>query len=101
MKKAEGDNLQARCEAWERLGSLELVDCIEHHREFGHTKWHDRTIRMKIPVDGRTMRPPTQDTWRQLIRLLLAFHGVRTDNDAVGDYQADRWGAAKRRDLRG
>lgn len=50
---------------------------------------------MRQPVNGQSMRPPTQDTWRQLIRLLLAFKGERTDNDAVGDYQAVRWGSGE------
>lgn len=94
MKKAEGDNLRERCEAWLRLGGGELVDCAAHHRAFHHSRYHDRTIPMKMPVNEQTMRPPLQDTWRQLIRLLLAFKGDRTDNDAVGDYQCDKWGSA-------
>lgn len=49
---------------------------------------------MKVPVTNRTTRPPTQDTWRQLIRLLLAFKGERTDNDMIGDYQCDAWGSS-------
>lgn len=92
MKRKEGDNLLARCEAWRDLGSTELLDCVDHHRAFRHTIYHDRTMRMKKPVRDETMRPPTQDTWRQLIRLLLAVKGERTDNDAVGDFQCTEWG---------
>lgn len=94
MKQEEGDNLLARCQAWQLLGSPELLDCVAHHRAFGHMTYHTRTMRMKIPVETETMRPPTQDTWRRLIRLLLAFKGERTDHDAIGDYQCDAWGSA-------
>jgi hypothetical protein len=93
MAKNEGDNLEARCDAWEKLGSPELLDCALHHRTFGLTKWHDRTVSMNLPINGATMRPPTQSTWRRLIALLLAYKGERTDNDAIGDYQASSWGS--------
>lgn len=36
--------------------------------------------------------PPTQATWRQLIRLLLAYKGVSPDLDDVRAYQRDHWG---------
>ena len=95
MKSDEGDNLIARCEAWQKLGSPELLDCVEHHRGFGHTKYHTPSSRMKVPVGNHSMRPPTQTTWRRLIMLLLAFKGARTDNDAIGHYQCEAWGSAK------
>lgn len=95
MKSDEGDNLLARCQAWQMLGSPELLDCADHHRVFCHTKYHTRSSRMKTPVAGYSMRPPTQTTWRRLIMLLLAFKGERTDNDAVGHYQCEAWGSAK------
>ena len=93
MAKDEGENLRERCEAWAKLGSPELLDNLEHHRAFGLTKWHDRTSAMRTRCDGFTMRPPTQSTWRRLITLLLAFKGERSDNDAVGHYQAAEWGS--------
>jgi len=81
MASHEGDNSLERCRAWARLGSPELLDCIEHHREFGLNKWHGST-------------PPTQSTWRQLIRLLLAYKGLSTDNDTIRRYQGAKWGTA-------
>jgi hypothetical protein len=56
-------------------------------------KHHTRNIPMKAPVGGQSMRPHTQSTWRQLIRLYLAFKGERSDNDAIGDYQCTKWGS--------
>jgi len=94
MAKDEGDNLLARCRAWQILGSGELLDNLEHHRAFNHMKHHTRTIAMKVPINGRSMRPPTQSTWRQLIRLYLAFKGDRIDNDSIGDYQCTECGSA-------
>jgi hypothetical protein len=94
MHKDEGDNLLARCDAWARLGGGELLDVREHHEAFGLTKYFDRTMRMEQPVDGRNMRPPTQNTWKQLIRLLLSYEGKRNDIDAIGDYQCDEWASA-------
>ncbi len=32
--KDETDNLDERCNAWSRLGGTELIDCLDHHREF-------------------------------------------------------------------
>lgn len=94
MHKDEGDNLLARCNAWARLGTGELLDAREHHEAFGLTKYFDRTLPMRQPINGRDMRPPTQNTWKQLICLLLAYEGKRSDIDAVGDYQAEEWGSA-------
>ena len=93
MQNDEGEKLSERCSVRERLGSLELIDCFEHHHTFGYLKWHNRTSRMRLPVKERTHRPPTQATWRQLIRLLLAYKGQRFDNDVIGDYQCDSSGA--------
>jgi hypothetical protein len=95
MHKDEVNNLLARCDAWARLGGGELLDVREHHRAFGLTKYFDRTMRMEQPVDDRTMRPPTQNTWKQLICLLLSYEGKRNDIDAIGDYQCDEWGFTK------
>lgn len=38
--------------------------------------------------------PPTQPTPRHLIRLLLAYKNLPTDNDTIRDYQRRKWGAA-------
>ena len=50
--------ISRRLSAWAKRGRLELEDIAEYHREFGVTKfWRDN--------------PPTQPTWRQLLRLML------------------------------
>jgi hypothetical protein len=37
---------------------------------------------------------PTQNTWRQLIRLLLAYEDKPYDNESIAAYQAEKWGRA-------
>ena len=36
MRADEGERLLERCSAWERLGSPELMGCLEHHDAFGY-----------------------------------------------------------------
>jgi len=79
MGKDGTDNLLARYEAWRQLRCAPVVDCAEHHRRFGFTKWHEP-------------HPPTQATWRQLIRLLLAYKGQEPSLDDIRAYQRDHWG---------
>jgi hypothetical protein len=76
----EGDNIKARRKAWIALGRGELVDCKDHHFGFGWTKWHQE-------------KPPTQPTWRGLIRLLLAIKSGRQPNlNDIRFYQRKHWG---------
>jgi hypothetical protein len=75
-----GDSLERRFESWKMLDSGPVIDCAAHHRGFGYTKWHQS-------------HPPTQATWRQLIRLLLSYKGQPTDLEAVRTYQRDQWGS--------
>ena len=70
MSKDGIDNLPARHNSWKLLGCAPTVDCEKHHRGFGFTKWHQ-------PY------PPTQSTWRQLIRLLLAYKGRNPNLDDI------------------
>jgi hypothetical protein len=79
MGKEGKDSLAARYESWNQLGRAEIVDCEKHHRGFGFTKWHD-------PL------PPTQPTWRQLVRLLLAYQEKDQSLDDIRAYQRDHWG---------
>ena len=68
--------------AWDKRGRLELEDVTEYHREFGVTKF------------WKTM-PPTQPTWRQLIRLLLTAKLNQTGQvtlNQIREYQRDKWG---------
>jgi hypothetical protein len=79
MGRDGNDSLAARYESWKQLGCAPIVDCAAHHRGFGFTKWHQP-------------HPPTQPTWRQLIRLLLAYKGMNPDLDDIRAYQRDHWG---------
>jgi hypothetical protein len=88
--KDEGENLKERCSAWLELcpngpASGGLVDAYQHHKAFGHLKFFEK----------RAPKPevPTQPTWRQLIRLLLAYqNGSAPSDKAIADYQATKWG---------
>jgi hypothetical protein len=81
------DTLNKRCAAWIALGAGELVDCKSHHFGFAWMKWH-----------RNSPAPPTQPTWRQLIRLLLAFcKGQAPDLGDIRGYQQCRWGMRKKR----
>jgi hypothetical protein len=77
-----GDTLELRYESWKALNFDSVVDCAAHHRGFNFTKWH-RYV------------PPTQATWRQLIRLLLAFkdQSSEAELEAIRSYQLDHWGS--------
>lgn len=66
--------------AWDELGRGELLDCREHHLEFGCTKWHVPQVRL-------------QPTWNKLIVLLQSFKGEPDSTEARRKYQAERWGA--------
>ena len=77
----DGDGLEKRYRSWESLGFEPFVDCAKHHRGFGFTKWHEPP-------------PPTQPTWRQLIRLLLSYKGQPDDLETIREYQRNEWGSS-------
>lgn len=79
MGKGGIDSIAARFESWQLLGGGGVVDCSKHHLGFGLTKWHQS-------------HPPTQATWRQLIRLLLAYKGMNPTLNDIRAYQRDHWG---------
>ena len=81
MGKDDEDSIAARYESWKQLGCAPIVDCEKHHRGFGFTKWHDN-------------HAPTQATWRQLIRALLAYKGLPDDLELIREYQRDKWGSS-------
>jgi hypothetical protein len=76
-----GDSLERRYQSWKTLEFQPVVDCHAHHRGFGFSKWHQP-------------HPPTQATWRQLIRLLLSYKGQPTDLETIRLYQRDQWGSS-------
>jgi hypothetical protein len=77
-----GKDLNERCSAWVDLGRGELVDCREHHLGFGWKDWH-----REAPP------PPLQQTWKQLIRLLLATRtGEPPQAENIRSYQQKSWG---------
>jgi hypothetical protein len=76
------DTLEKRYGAWTECGGGELIDCKCHHFGFGWYAWH-----REAPP------PPTQPTWRQLIRLLLATRsGREPDIEEIRGYQQRSWG---------
>jgi hypothetical protein len=75
-----GSETEDNCRYWLELGAGELIDCREHHLRAKFTDWHKHN-------------PPTQDTWRGLIRFFLAFQQKPFDLRAVSDYQERAWGA--------
>jgi len=79
MPASEKNDLKPRCKAWLRLGGGDLIDCKEHHLAFGCDTWHKQ-------------KPPTQATWRQLIRLLLAYRNGPPDTEDIRSYQQNSWG---------
>jgi hypothetical protein len=87
--KKEGENLLARCRAWLDLcpngpQSGGLIDSRDHHARFNRLEFF-------VPEHGKK-RVPTQNTWRQLIRLLLAYENKPYDNECIAKYQAEKWG---------
>jgi len=84
MSKDGIDSLSVRYKSWKQLGCASVVDCEKHHRGFRFTKWHDPPPKHKLP---------TQSTWRQLIRLLLAYKGMSPTLDDIRAYQQCHWGS--------
>ena len=80
QRRVENGDLGPRLSAWVKLGSRELCDCAEFHREIDEHVWHR---------DGKL-----QSTWKRLIRLLMAFLEQPVDNDTLREYQRKRWGMA-------
>jgi hypothetical protein len=76
----DGDDLVSRYESWRGLDFQPVVDCAAHHEGFRFRKWHQQ-------------HPPTQATWRHLIRLLLTYQGKPNDLEAIRTYQRDQWGS--------
>lgn len=71
-----------RLSAWDKRGRLELDDVAEFHREFGVSKFWKKN-------------PPTQPTWRKLIRLMLAATMKQASEitlKQIREYQRDHWG---------
>lgn len=76
-----GKDADASYEKWLELGGHELIDCREHHLQSGCKRWHVGD------------RPPTQTTWRGLIRVLLTIKNEPADIETVSRYQRDSLGA--------
>jgi hypothetical protein len=73
-----GDELDECLRRWNSLGRSELLDIATHHEK------HDRDFFGKYAV--------TQETWRALIWLLLAFKGIEPTRDNTLDYQKYHFG---------
>ena len=85
----EGDDktgtLPQRLEAYMKLNSEGLCDCLDFHQEIGVYQWHG--------LNGQPARQ--QATWRQLIRLLLTYehpHAAEPSDAEILNYQVTKWG---------
>jgi len=78
QQRDENDDLAPRVNAWVKLGSSELCDCVEFHRQINQHRWHR---------DGKL-----QPTWRRLILLLMAFLDRPIDAEERRCYQRECWG---------
>jgi hypothetical protein len=74
-------NNPLRAKAWTKLGATELCDCKEYCHAIGEERWH------REPPG----KPALQPTWRRLMRLLMTFLGLPSDNESLRLYQRDRW----------
>lgn len=73
------DQLMATLRVWESLGSEAIVDLHEFHGRLGVTRFFREN-------------PPTQPTWRKLIRIALRLEGSEPTARAVRVFQAERLG---------
>jgi hypothetical protein len=76
MSKKENE-LSKRYAAWRSLGSQELDDCLEFHRQIEEPRWH---------CDNAT----PQRTWTRLISALVGY-GAEGISDRIS-YQQKHWG---------
>lgn len=80
MDKEGGDTLQKRHRVWQEMDEGEVLDCIEYHKKLGITKFHEGA------------HPPTQPTWRKLIRVLLTYkRGLAPSLEDIRQYQKSHW----------
>ena len=80
QQRDENNGLAPRVNAWVKLGSSELCDCAEFHREINQHTWHR---------EGNL-----QPTWTRLILVLLAFLDDQPiDSEKRRAYQRNNWGA--------
>lgn len=80
----ENSELNARFEAFRKLNTEGLCDCLSFHAEIQETRWHRDT-------------PPAalQPTWKFLILLLKEFLNQPTDKTSRRTYQRDHWGRSE------
>lgn len=77
MGAHESDDLSRRVEAWITLGSNELDDCFQFHKEIKECRWHGENAKL-------------QRTWAKLILTYLEFSGLEKANRL--QFQKTEWG---------
>jgi len=75
---AEQD-VQRRLDVWKQNGKCELEDAPTFYPACGNRKWHGNGARL-------------QETWTQLVRMLLLSRGIADTDEAILDYQRNHLG---------
>ncbi len=78
-------DVQQRLAAWHQSGKLDLADAPSFYPQSGNDLWHGPEAKL-------------QETWKQLIRLLLVARGRIDSDQAILDYQRSNWGRADGRE---
>ena len=98
------DQAVGRAQVWNRLGNGHTVDLFDYSQQLGAVGERERCFIENPYLDPRRWfrehRPPTQPTWRPLIRFLMAVENQSHRNDGtdienVRTYQRNNWGRVK------
>src|SRR5437762_1389355 len=73
------EDVQGRLDSWIQKSRPELADAPTFYPLCGQNNWH-----------GDGAKP--QETWKQLIRMLLVARGKEAGRDAILEYQRDHFG---------
>jgi len=77
--------LEQRLAVWTSRGKKELEDAPTFYPQSGNHFWHGQEADL-------------QETWKQLIRMLLVARGKTDNDDAILDNQRSHWGRADGRE---
>jgi hypothetical protein len=77
--------LEQRLTVWAQRGQKELEDAPTFYLQSGNHQWHGQEAKL-------------QETWKQLIRMLLVARGKPDTDKAILDYQRSHWGCARGRE---
>jgi hypothetical protein len=72
-------DVRKRLEAWEQNGKRDLENAPTFYPASGNSRWHGKGAER-------------QETWEQLVRMLLVARGLTDTDDAILDYQRSQLG---------